>query len=210
MDLTRAEEAIRRGTASQWTTAVLEEIVLGKRLEIAAVRHPLGFLCLPIERSGEDGVCVHLWSPSLPEIEPTTSPVHAHSWDLLSHVLYGELRNNLFHIVDAPEGPYRLFEVISGADEDEIRPTERLVSCRLAGSEIHRAGDTYSLPTGRFHTTEVEGTAVTLALGQGRPGTVDLSLGDPDVSPHRVRRLRDHPEETLVTIKMIMRWLRKQ
>jgi len=44
-------------TVEGWTADLLTEIVHGRH-ELAAVRHPLGFHCLPVRRSGGDGICV--------------------------------------------------------------------------------------------------------------------------------------------------------
>src|ERR1700750_91948 len=86
--------------------------IVHERRDVTATRHPLGFVCIPIERSGDEGVCVHVWSESFPSVEPTTSVIHAHSWDLISHVLYGSVRNELIDVTDAPDDPtYRIFEV---------------------------------------------------------------------------------------------------
>ena len=142
------------------------------------MRHPLGFVCIPVDRTGDQGVCVHVWSDSLPSARPTTSTMHAHSWDLISYVLYGSVGNELLNVTDAPDNSaYRVFEVRSGGDVDEVRETPRLVRCEISAMELNRQGDTYTLPAGIFHATAVQGEAATVALGSGRPGTMDLSLG---------------------------------
>src|SRR5258708_22070643 len=82
------------------------------RSEIRAVRHPLGFLCLPIERHDDCGLCVHLWGSRVAQARSTTSGMHAHSWDLVSLVLAGELRNDVVAVLD--EHPtHRVFAAIS-------------------------------------------------------------------------------------------------
>src|SRR5258708_14211968 len=77
---------IQRGTAAAtlpgWARSVLGEVADG-RLPIDAVRHPLGFLCLPVERSGRFGVCLHLCPPEFTVASTTTSQMHCHSWDLI-------------------------------------------------------------------------------------------------------------------------------
>lgn len=77
--------------------------------------------CLPLERTGEHGVCVHIWSDRLVSALPTTSTTHAHSWDLLSFVLHGRLRNEEITVTDAPEAPTnRVFEIDSRGEVDEV------------------------------------------------------------------------------------------
>lgn len=178
-----------------WMARVLDELAAGAG-GIAGVRHPLGFVCLPLERDGEHGVCVHIWSDRLASARPTTSGTHAHSWDLTSFVLYGALRNVLVGVIDAPERPtHRVFEVNSGPDGDEIRWTRRLVRRHPTASELYRRGDVYTLPAGVFHETAPQGEVITVAIGRGRAGTADFTLGGVDTETHRVgRQLCDRAE----------------
>lgn len=150
---------------SDWTIETLTGVIEG-RLPVRAVTHPLGFTCLPVERAGPRGVCVHLWSPRVPRAAPTTSAIHAHCWRLTSIALFGQLENRLLTLADAAtgstagsvgdpdadaEGPaatwqgrpgaYRLLEVRSHGDLDELRPTPRLVRCLPGPLQVIAAGD---------------------------------------------------------------------
>jgi hypothetical protein len=183
-----------RRTVPRWATGVLREIANGRR-RIRAVRHPLGFRCLPLERRQDLGVCLHLWLAE-PYDAPTTSQVHCHSWDLLSLVLSGEIGNVPALIGEGRS--HRVFEVVSRGDVDEIRATPRTVHYAPAPTEPFRTGDVYRVPAGTFHSTAVAGwgEAVTLALGRSRPDGVDLSLGSLDGLDHSVRRLHCDDAET--------------
>jgi hypothetical protein len=203
---------IARGTAGAslpgWALEVLEDIAAGRR-PVEAVRHPLGFVCLPVERRGHLGVCLHLWSPLLALTAPTTSQVHCHSWELVSFVLYGRLSNILAGIGEG--ATHRVFEVVSRGDLDEIKATERTVRYTPGAVQTHRAGDAYTLPAGVFHSTVIEAghETATVALGRtatarygdgGRPAvpvSADLSLGALATPTHRVDRRRCDPAETV-------------
>jgi hypothetical protein len=188
----------------QWTVETLREVAAG-RDGIRAVRHPLGFVCLPLERAGERGVCVHVWSAQLTAGRATISTVHAHSWDLVSYVLYGALRNELVDVADDPEVPtHRLCEISSDAAGDEIRSTGRLVRRGARVSEVHQQGDVYGMPAGVFHETVPEGETATVALGSGRPGAVDLALGDLHTGTHRIRRQVCDRQETVRAATMVL------
>jgi hypothetical protein len=191
----------------RWASAVLDEIAQ-HRTTIAGVRHPLGFMCLPVERTGEAGVCVHIWSDRLARANPTTSTMHAHSWDLISYVLYGSVRNEIIDVIDTPDdAAYRVFEVRSGADIDELRATPRLVCSELRTTELNHPGDIYSLAAGVFHTTVVHGEAATVALGSGHRGMMDLSLGEITRKTHRIRRQRCSRDETAHAARVVTGWL---
>jgi len=193
------------GSLPAWARRVLDEIDAGAST-VAAVRHPLGFLCLPVERTGDLGVCLHIWTPEVRAAETTTSPVHCHSWDLVSFVLYGTVRNTRVAVEETALAPgavaatHRIFEVASGPDGDELRATPRTVryAADAEGSSLHRTGDTYTLPAGVFHSTRIENglDAATVALGRHTPGGGDLSLGPLDAPTHHTHRQRCDPDET--------------
>lgn len=197
----RAEILAGTGGTSlpDWAHQILNDVAAG-RSPISAVRHPLGFLCLPVQRTGGTGVCLHIWSAAVAPAEITTSPVHCHSWDLISFVLYGTVRNDRAVITEAASdapATHRVFEVVSRDALDELRATSRTIRCLPGSTSVHRAGQSYALPSGVFHSTSIESgaTAATVALGRG-VGGLDLSLGPLGGTTHQVRRRRCGPGET--------------
>lgn len=168
-----------RDAARDSVAGVLEDIASGEE-ELRAVLHPLGFLCLPLVRDGPRGVCVHLFE-SGSSAEPAAAPMHAHSWELYSFVLYGRVVNLPVSIRDRVREPtHRVFEVHSEpTGVDELRPTSRLVRSEPGPGHTSSSGDTYSVSAGEFHATVVargQPTA-TLVLGRSLPGHTDLFLG---------------------------------
>jgi hypothetical protein len=205
--------AMRNGTAvrdiPRWASGVIGDIAQ-HRTSIAGVRHPLGFICLPVERTGKAGVCVHVWSDNLACARPTTSTMHSHSWDLVSYVLYGSIRNEVIDVIDAPEdAAYRVFEVRSSGDVDEMCETPQLVRCKVRTAELSHRNDIYSLTAGVFHATVVRGEAATVALGRSRRGTRDLSLGGIGGRTHRVQRQRCDRDETAHAAHVVTEQLAK-
>ncbi|MFB4275057.1 hypothetical protein ACBJ59_07140 [Nonomuraea sp. MTCD27] len=193
-------ELLRAGEARSWALAELS------RPGLTGVRHPLGFVCLPLERDGGEGVCLHLWSDSLTPAESTTSQIHCHSWDLVSHVLYGQVRNVHAVVTDAgADATHRVFEVVSGADGDRISPTRRTVRHATGLVEVFGPGDTYTLAADRFHSSIVPegGEAATIALGRGRAGSRDLSLGPLGGGLHHVSRQPLNAGETALAVRLI-------
>lgn len=211
---------IRAGTAARtlpaWARGVLGGILDGIAADggprVPAVRHPLGFLCLPVERSGGLGVCLHLWTPEVRPAPSTTSAVHCHSWDLLSFVLYGTVRNVRMDVQEAAGeaaggAARQVFEVVSEGDVDELRATGRAVRCSPRRSTAHRTGESYTLPAGVFHSTLIEDgmDAATIALGRQIPGGGDLSLGPLGTPTHSVRRSRSDFADTVRALRRSVR-----
>jgi hypothetical protein len=184
----------RADVVPRWAARAMRDVADGRRSLRAAV-HPLGFTCLPIVREGHFGVCVHVWLPGEPRARPTTSQVHAHSWDLLSYVLFGQLSNELPVVADTDEAhpsPRRVLEVRSSGNTDDIVPTSRLVSCETGETELAVRDDVYMVRAGTFHSSVAggDGATATVALGVMISGGADLSLGDPEAGTHQVRRTR--------------------
>ena len=176
--------------------------ILAGRHRLAAVRHPLGFCCLPVVRDGDLGVCIHVWVRAAPGAELTTSTVHCHSWELLSFVLYGRVTHALFEIEDDDSGPGRVVEVISSGDLDRLRPTSRRVHCHERERREIGAGDRFRLSGGQFHSSVVQdGAEAATVVLSWTVGTVDLSIGPPDVVDHQVRRQVCDPAETAQIVR---------
>ncbi|MET8681902.1 hypothetical protein ABZW18_31065 [Streptomyces sp. NPDC004647] len=203
----------REGTAAELfdtASSALEEIASG-RLGLRAVRHPLGFLCFPVQREGDRGVCVHAFDTAASEMaaDLTTSPVHSHSWELTSCVLYGDVGNLRVRVLEQPEEPtHRVFEVRSSPSGlDDIRPTSRLVSCEPGPEQTSARGEIYTLPAGEFHATVVPqgSAAATLVLGRSLPGRSDLSLGPVHGTVHQVVRQTCDAGQTARTARTVLR-----
>ena len=97
-------------------------------------------------------------------------------------------------------------QVRSQGDIDELSPTRRLVYCRESRRELIAAGDTYDVPAGVFHATDVapEAETVTVALGRMVDGIADLSLAPAGVAGHQVRRRRCEPSQTAATARLVL------
>jgi hypothetical protein len=183
-------------------SAFLADLRAG-RSDLRAVRHPLGFACLPVLRDGDDGVCVHVWPEGRDPAPRTTSPYHCHSWDLLSHVLYGAVGNQP---VEVSEGTtYRVFEARSTPMRDDLVATDRFVDAHGLTPEMWQAGQTYSLPAGAFHASVIDRdtVAATVVLGRHHPEQPDLTLGSPVQGTHRVTRELCTAEETRAYAELV-------
>jgi hypothetical protein len=213
MNYETIDQAIRSGAAAREVPALclptLAEIANGS-VPIRAIRHPLGFICLPVQRKGSLGVCVHLWTTELSQVIPTTSGVHSHSWDLASFVLYGAIGNTFIHVTDdAREGTHRVFKVYSMGDSDEMKATSRLVRYGAGQRHVARAGSAYYLPAGNFHESSLGADAEAATVVLGRVGGVsDLSLGHPELPTHRIVRQHCGQQETAETARIVLRKLR--
>lgn len=200
-DYENIDAAIQHDTAAdsvpRQALSLLRDIASGRR-DLAAVRHPLGFICFPVERMSEYGVCVHLWTPDARRVL-AASQVHAHSWDLTSYVLYGTLRNQRIRVDAAQDSAsHRVFEVRSRGDVDEFHATPRLVSCQPEADSVYGAGSVYFLPVGVFHATVAsrEQHIATVVLGRSRPEATDLALGPIRARSRTVTRSRCNALET--------------
>jgi hypothetical protein len=197
-DLGRLISPDATGLPRRRIVEVLTGIAEGRR-QLPAVRHPLGFRCLPLLRRPDTGICVHVWASDPAAATVGTSGIHSHSWDLTSTVLYGEIRNRVVQVVDSGTQPtYRVFEIRSSDEGDEILATSRLVRLAAATTTVSTAGEVFELAAGEFHRTGVPpGEEVaTFVVARTRPRMTDLSLGGIDTPGHRTVRQRCTAAET--------------
>lgn len=168
------------------------------------VRHPLGFLCFPMYRARAFGICLHVWSDELRIDPPTTSQVHAHSWDLISYVVAGELRNDLISVVpDRLKPTHQICAISPGREGDEISPTGQLVNWRLMASERIAAGQFYSIKSGFFHTTTALAETATLVVADNQDSSPELSLAGKSIQPHKVIRRLGEPEDIKIAARTL-------
>jgi hypothetical protein len=202
MDYTEVHRDISAGVAHQTlpdlAAGVLAGIAAGDG-GLCAVRHPLGFVCFPVLRDGDTGICIHTWSAETAPPAPPPFSVHAHSWDLLSYVLYGAVHNQLVSLRHRPATPtHQVFEIRTGGLFDDIQATPALVSWTGAGTQTVPAGSSYAIAAGEFHTLDIplDYHAATVVLGRSRPDVADRLLGEIGAPDHRTYRHPCSPTET--------------
>lgn len=169
-----------------------------------AVRHPLGFHCLPVVRADEYGLCVHVWDSGSDVDDP---PPHSHSWELASYVLDGAVVNREIDVIDTAVGASdRVYAVDSVGDLDRVRLTARLVRRAERARSRTARGGTYTLRAGRFHATTVPpgSGAITVVKGTSVPGCHDLVLGPLDGEPHDTVRAHCDPAETTAVARLVL------
>ncbi|HZD71893.1 MAG TPA: hypothetical protein VFA45_24150 [Actinomycetes bacterium] len=176
--------------------ALLREIAVS-RASFAAVRHPLGFIYATLLREGPTALRLHIWLAGLARPRLTTSPIHDHTWQLMSYVICGELENHIVEINDSAEPTHRVFEIKGAGGADRLRPTDRLVRFRVASVQRVQARERYTIEAGRFHFTEVSSdrTVATLVLAERKAPVPERSLGPRHLSEHQTTREACPPGE---------------
>lgn len=213
MDYAEVHRDISAGVAHQTLPGLAAGVLTGIAtggIGLRAVRHPLGFVCFPVLRDGDTGICIHTWCTETAPPDPPPFSVHAHSWDLLSYVLYGTVHNQLVRILHRPTIPtHQLFEIRTGGLFDDVRATPALVSWTGAGTQTVPAGSSYAIAAGEFHTLDVpvDYHAATVVLGRSRPDVADRLLGEIGAPGHRTYRQPCSPTETARLASVTLRRL---
>jgi hypothetical protein len=178
------------GPALSAATGRLLDGIAGGRLPVPGLRHPLGFLYLPLHRASDLTLRLHIWDPDLPPATLTTSPYHSHAWNLTSYVYCGQLENVLMRVRQVAEPPgYRVFEITGDGGIDALRPTGTLAAAEVATVQRVVAGEVYRIPAGVYHATGVDGRrTATVAVVRRRDALPERALGPIALGAHRVRR----------------------
>jgi hypothetical protein len=170
---------------ARWTddraTLVETLLTIHRRPEdVAAVWHPLGFMDLELHRSGRRTLRVHVWSPVRGDYRGVGWTIHAHDWLLKSHVLAGALDNEVFVVAPSAAPTHQVYAIEYRGRANVLRPTGRMVACRLERRQRVTQGECYGLAAGVFHRTVVSpGTvAATFVEAIRQPGVATEVLGD--------------------------------
>lgn len=167
-------------TVGKWARELLFSAA-PEQLPAPAVRHPLDFICLPLYRCGEKGLCLHVWEEGGEVVSPV---VHAHSWDLWSYVWCGTILNQVMAVNDESESPeYRLYKAENVDGVDVIRATGSLVACTPEAPQEIQAGQIYRMASGVFHRSGHRGLTATIVLGEHHEGRDNLVLGPVNGEP---------------------------
>ena len=186
------ELIVRRGERSE-IHAVTSELLAGlvkNRAPASAVWHPLGFVYLPLHRESKRTLRLHIWASELPRATLTTSPYHCHAWDLTSYVYCGRLSNVLVDVRPASAAPdYRIFHISGDSRIDLLQPTADVVSATIVSADDVVSGQTYTIPAGRYHATNVgDCLTATVVVAQRRPSFPEFTLGPVALGAHRTHR----------------------
>lgn len=170
------------------------------------VLHPLRFLCVPIVRRPAYGVCAHVWNDGMRASET----IHAHSWDLHSHVVAGALTNETFDVTEHGRGLYRVVHVHSRGMDDYVAPTNKIVDPGEPTGTFHREGESYEMAAGTFHRSiPVQGReTMTIVVARTVPGGHDkvlMSLAVQASTTHRELASRSRSVATVRAVRDALR-----
>lgn len=203
---------------------LLDGIASGSRT-FRALYHPLEFVYVPLLRGDGWTLRLHIWLTDvtsgsslsggthgnpLPNKAGGNSPYHAHTWDLKSYVLLGDLENQLVHADQTAIDPLlRVYKVVGQGDVDLFERTDAVVRPEIESSERVHEGEMYGMASGKYHTTlnPSGGALVTVAFIERVPGTEEQVLGPLDGASHSYVRqtcpsedLQEHAARTLAAL----------
>lgn len=152
LDLGRTELLIRL------EKALTDRLSLPNILEV----HPLGFIRIPFTSDRrEDGFYLHLWTGDSPQRAHAELP-HSHSFSMRSRILYGEMTNSSWRVVDDSQGDFRLGAAAYHGPLTDVVPGHRRVSYALQGLTTIGQDESYQVLKGEFHSSAPLRGTVTL------------------------------------------------
>lgn len=168
-------------TEMTWKTAIsiLSDSLNSDRL-LPLSRHPLGFLRGDITSNGKLALRLHIWSDLQRYEQHPLWPIHSHSFDLISVVLVGAVRNQIYALnFESNEPSSRIYGASYEGSQSVLAATDTLCLLGTTESQTIHAGGTYSISHGVYHQTIVPiGTfAATLVLTTQVGGVAGV-LGD--------------------------------
>ncbi len=163
--------------------------------DVEPLLHPLGFIYAPLARWGHATLRLHLWPPVARRRRLTAdevSPMHDHTWDLISYIAYGSLDNIEVGVVEVAEpssADFRIFNICGEGPVDRVTRTDALARIAHERTTHHVAGSIYTQPAEVVHRTEAGAEpTVTLVLALRTGRQVERALGALDLPSYTSRR----------------------
>ncbi len=140
--------------------------------------HPLGFFYGVKEIEPGVRLRSRVWvDPRQVQVERQEQQAHDHTFDMISRLQLGALRNRVLQFDPHQEGTVQEFEVSYEGASSMIRPTHRIGSLLEMGSFDVKSPMSYSLSAGVIHTAEaIELPCVTFVRTHQKK-SVTLSYG---------------------------------
>lgn len=121
--------------------------------------HGLGFVKAEIPNTE---FRLHVWDRKFKHGGRESEETHCHRWAMISKVLQGQMVNQVWHIVERPEGLYR-FWVPGNSDHggETMAPLDRYADC-WSEDRTYFKGESYVMQRGLFHRSFADNGTVTL------------------------------------------------
>jgi hypothetical protein len=175
--------------------ARLLDAVARDRHLVEPLLHPLGFVYAPLARWPHATLRLHLWPPVAQRRHLTAdevSPMHDHTWDLVSYIAHGALENVEVSVVEVDEpsdADFRVFTIYGEGVVDRVVPTQTLVRIEAERKMRHFARSIYTMPADVVHRSEASGDpTVTLVLALRTERQTERALGALDLPAYTTRR----------------------
>jgi len=140
------------GIKKNLTHAQRMDIAIDRMPHLTFRHHGIGVLQADLDRAG--GERLHVWHPDL--VKPGTALVHNHRFDMVSHVLTGEIHDVQFAVTPDKAGAFEVREVMGNGQFG--------IPTRANGAmsdKRHAAGKQYTIGAWTFHVTEAMPFSVT-------------------------------------------------
>lgn len=157
--------------------------------------HPNGFI--QYDLPGRQGR-LHIWHPDLPVAQIVHTPIHDHTFDFKSRVIFGRLMHTIYRFDDRVDGDYRLHRAVVSAGEDtRLEPTPLVGNMNVTRIHYFSLGERYTFSAGRFHTSEGNGLVATI-MQKTRTGVSEYPMVAVPVSVDPDNNFRRHQADAEV------------
>ena len=166
--------------------------------------HPLGFFYFSCK--AEQGLSrrVHVWLDE--DTTRRSNECHLHSYDIMSWVVAGVLRSELFLFEPKAEGTDAEFVVSYRADESVSRPTGRRGILSAVGSFETTVGTSYWLKAGVIHRVQVKAWPCVTVLRTRERGVPIFVYGSDNETKPFSRRLATPDDAQRIAEALKTQW----
>jgi hypothetical protein len=202
-----------RGPAGSrsWMLPDAEACLLAVRRQPAAwkaVWHPLGFMDIELFSTPTDFLRLHIWSELAGSYRSSGFSIHKHDWSMSSHVICGVVQNRVYEVLAGEMPTHRVYGIEYSGEVNQLRATEREVSCQLRRTDSVSAGATYTLQSDTFHDIApppAHATTATLVRGIRHPDVRNEVLAPLDSREvYETERVGCLPDEVRNAVDLVL------
>ncbi|WP_143467565.1 hypothetical protein [Leptolyngbya ohadii] len=150
--------------------------------KLSLVCHPLGFLLIKLGNlDSSSSLRLHTWLPNRRTTQNPEWLIHNHTFTLDSHILIGQVTNNVFHIDFCSHHPTGcLYSVEYSGEKSILRRTSHVLACTQLSRITYTQGSHYKVEKGSFHSTQVpfDGLAMSIVLSSEQESTSPYVIGE--------------------------------
>lgn len=157
-----------------------EILLIIKNKKLKFFWHPLGFIMCKYLVENNVSIRIHIWPKDGGKPQKPYWNIHNHIFSLKSWVLYGEITNKEYELLNDDQSNNVIYKVNYSNNISSLIKTEKRVKIKQANIDHNNERSSYGMKSGIFHLSENTGKTNALTIMYAE----DSNMQSPEVIGH--------------------------